>query len=82
MRRSDPRIQDRLFELLYPTAYTYDNNNNRLTKVVTGGPTPSGTTYTYNNLNQLTQYTDGSRLVQVFIQQSSLMEMQGFLQYP
>ncbi|HSI83813.1 MAG TPA: RHS repeat domain-containing protein, partial [Candidatus Methylacidiphilales bacterium] len=47
----------------YSTAYTYDTNNNRLTKTVSGGGAPTALTYTYNNLNQITQYGDGARQV-------------------
>ena len=44
------------------TTYVYDHANNRTSKAVTG--TGAATTnYTYNHLNQLTGYTDGTRHV-------------------
>jgi RHS repeat-associated protein len=46
------------------TTYAYDNGNNRTSKSVAAGGSPAVlTNYTYNNLNQLTGYGDGTRSV-------------------
>ncbi|PTY03492.1 hypothetical protein DB346_06340 [Verrucomicrobia bacterium LW23] len=45
------------------TTYTYDNGNNRVSKVVTGGATPGSTEYTYNAYNQMLSYASGPRTV-------------------
>jgi RHS repeat-associated protein len=46
------------------TTYAYDNGNNRTSKSVAAGGSPAVlTNYTYNNLNQLTGYSDGTRSV-------------------
>ncbi|WP_009961005.1 RHS repeat-associated core domain-containing protein [Verrucomicrobium spinosum] len=43
--------------------YGYDDANNRSQKIVTGGPTPGTTDYSYNSINQLTGWTDGTSTV-------------------
>lgn len=40
--------------------YGYDDANNRSQKIVTSGPAPGTTDYTYNSINQLTGWTDGT----------------------